>query len=82
MKINGSFSSWREIVIGVLQGSMLGLLMFNIYINDLFMFVKETQICNYPDGTTICACDSNIESVMKTLEHDALKSQNGSLTTE
>ena len=73
VKINGSFSTWRETMIGVPQGSVLGPLLFNIYLNDLFMFVKDAQICNYADDTTIYACDSNIEGVIATLESDALK---------
>ena len=73
VKINGSSSTWKETTIGVPQSSILGPLLFNIYLNDLFMFVNVAQICNYADDTTIYACDSNIESITETLESDALK---------
>ena len=52
VKVNGSFSTWTETVLGVPQGSVLGPLLFNIYLNDLLMFLEETEICNYADDTT------------------------------
>ena len=47
--------------------------MFNIYLNDLFTFLEETEICNYVDDTTIYACGPNIKNVITHLENDALK---------
>ena len=73
VKVNGSFSTWTETLLGVPQGSALGPLLFNIYLNDLFIFLEETKVCNYADDTTIYACGPKIETVIAHLEHDALK---------
>ena len=71
-KINGKFSSWGETFQGVPQGSVLGPLLFNIYLNDLFYVIDLTQVCNFADDTTFFACDKNLASLLKRLEHDSL----------
>ena len=54
-KINHKFSSWKELSQGVPQGSVLGPLLFNIYLNDLFLLSECTDLCNFADDTTFYA---------------------------
>ena len=72
-KVHTNFSNWSELLIGVPQGSVLGQLLFNIYMNELlYITMTMTNVCNYADDTTFHACDSDLESLIQRLEHDSI----------
>ena len=71
VKVNNSFSEWCNILFGVPQGSILGPLLFNIYINDIFMSLEKCEIANFADDSTPFCFNSSIESLVKDIELDA-----------
>ena len=71
--INTKYSSWEEILFGVPQGSILGPLLFNIFLCDVFFIMNETEIASYADDNTPYTSCQNIDNVIRTLENDSVR---------
>ena len=70
MKIGSSYSLWSDVKRGVLQGSVLGPLFFNVFINDLFMFIENCGVCNFADDNAIYSSEIELSSILENLKHD------------
>ena len=71
MKLGDTFSDWTGVAAGVPQGSILGLLLFNILINDLNVAIERCKFINYADDTKIHkASDPNPHVVEQDINRD------------
>lgn len=69
IRLANSFSEWLEMTFGVPQGSVLGPLLFNIFLNDFLSFVTS-DICNYADDNTIYVIGNSEENILYELENE------------
>ena len=67
-KINNDFSRYSEIMYGVQQGSILGSLLFNIYICNIYFDIIECEIAIYTGDNTRHNLDINLDNVISNLE--------------
>ena len=68
VKMNDRFSSWLDIVFSVPQGSILGPLLFNIFLCDMFIFCNDINFASYADDNTSYCIGKTPEEVISQLE--------------
>ena len=72
-KTNNAYSSWEEILFGVPQGSILGPILLNIFLSDLFFVLKDTDFASYADDNTIYDIGDSINDVIASLQDSSEK---------
>ena len=60
VRLDNVFSKWRPVTTGVPQGSLLGPLLFNLYVNDMNYFITSSSLRIYADDTTEYASDPSL----------------------
>ena len=67
-KVDSFYSFWEAMLCGVLQSSILGPLLLNIFMCDMFLIFRSTFFTGYADDITQFVARENIADVTKALE--------------
>ena len=70
VQINNKFSLERDVIAGVPQGSIDGLLLFNLFINDLVFFIEQCTLSNYADDNNLSISGEDKELIKSMLSSD------------
>ena len=72
VEYNGIKSNLCELICGVPQGSVLGPVLFVLYINDIVNAPKTLKLILFADDTNLFISDANIDRLIATINSDLL----------
>ena len=75
-KLGTAVSEWKEIKMVFPQGSDLGLLLWDIYQNDLFYLSRASSLSMYADDHQLYYAHSNVKDLM-----DTIRSEGGQMSS-
>ena len=73
VKINGVVSDWLSLSKGVPQGSIIGPVLFNVFINDLYYTITGSKLLNYADDNTLSVSAPSKHEMIQRLQTESLK---------
>ena len=70
VKLGDARSNWATLTKGVPRWSILGPLLFNVFINDLFYFIQNCNLYNYAEDNALSMASPNLDTVLSSLTLD------------
>ena len=69
--INNILSEFNKVISGVPQGFILGLILFNCFFNDFYYFIKNANVHNFADDSTLTTFAQNVPTLISVLESES-----------
>ena len=66
-KIGSAYKDWANAISRIPQSSILGALLFSIFINGIFLVVEKLDICNFADDNTLYSHGTNLPLILSNL---------------
>ena len=77
VNLGDTSSDWQEVRRGLPQGSVLGPMFFNIFINDLFLQIKTVQLNMYADDGQLYTADTDPVSLERRISREVSSANPG-----